>query len=353
MAAIRLLHLVEVGDVAARIQQRRNGNDVGGAALDVAAHGAVIRQLVADAVGARAALVDAQQRLGVLHHIRAEQIPRDVVAELNGDHPALDALALEQAHVLIIRDAPLLFRPGERQAVEHVELVVDLAAHVLHQVFDAPLFLFGLLRRGRLPLIDGIAQQPRVGDQRNLHLRLNPRGFLRAVVVVLRQVERRGGEQLLRADRQADFQPVVALKKRAEALVLDDRVASDRVNGHVPRRRHRQTAGRLALHHGIIRVVAAEQIDAVYDRLDRLRRLDNQAGDGAADGFQVFRFKNLFLFRHVVLLSAAGCPAGGCRPWGTCSPLQESRARRPACRASRRSRPDRTAPRGGRIIRPA
>ena len=48
------------------------------------------------------------------------------------------------------------------------------------------------------------------------------------------------------------------------------------VDGHVPRRRHRQTAGRLALHHGIIRVVAAEQIDAVYDRLDRLRRLDNQ-----------------------------------------------------------------------------
>mgnify|MGYP000546819370 CR=1 FL=1 len=67
----------------------------------------------------------------------------------------------------------------------------------------------------------------------------------------------------------------------------------------------------------------------------------------------VFRFKNLFLFRHVVLLSAAGCPAGGCRPWGTCSPLQESRARRPAYPASRRSRPDRTAPRGGRIIRPA
>ena len=50
-------------------------------------------------------------------------------------------------------------------------------------------------------------------------------------MVVLRQVERRGGEQLLRADRQADFQPVVALKKRAEALVLDDRVAGNRVDG--------------------------------------------------------------------------------------------------------------------------
>jgi len=83
-------------------------------------------------------------------------------------------------------------------------------------------------------------------------------------VVVLRQVERCGGEQLLRADRQADFQPVVTLKKRAEALVLDDRVAGNRVDGHVPRRRHRQTAGRLALHHGIIRVVAAMSRSTLY-----------------------------------------------------------------------------------------
>ena len=160
----------------------------------------VIRQLVADAIGAGAALVDRKQGFGILHDVRAEQITRDVLGKLHGDDAALEPLLLQQADILIAQ--PLAFRPGQGQAVKQLQLAVDAPANLLHHVFEPPFFLFGFLRRLGAPHVHGVTQQPRIFDQGDVHLGSDALILLRSVWVLMRQVERSGGKQLLRADGQ-------------------------------------------------------------------------------------------------------------------------------------------------------